>query len=72
MESESIQNTTTKKTKIIEGIKCLTEDDTDPNNIHSSITFIHNDRFNVTIEGSQMELDELKNYMKKVDLSKLN
>lgn len=72
MESESIQNTLTRKTETINGVKCLTENDTNPNYKHSSITFIHNDRFNVTIEGSQMELDELKNYMKKVDLSKLN
>jgi hypothetical protein len=71
MESESIQNTTTKKTETVDGIKCLTEDDTNPNNKHSSITFIHKDRFNVTLEGSQMGLDELKSYMKKIDLSKL-
>ncbi|WP_339837377.1 hypothetical protein [uncultured Flavobacterium sp.] len=71
MESESIQNTTTKKTETVDGIKSLTEDDTNPNNKHSSITFIHKDRFNVTLEGSQMGLDELKSYMKKIDLSKL-
>lgn len=71
MESESIQDTTTKKTETIDGIKCMTEDNTNPNNINSSITFIHNDRFNVTLEGSQMGLDELKPYIQKIDLSKL-
>ncbi|MFD2909990.1 hypothetical protein ACFSX9_14745 [Flavobacterium ardleyense] len=72
MEMESIQNTTTKKTETFNGIKCLTENNTNPNQIRSTITFLYKERFSVTLEGNNMDLDELKSYMKKLDLSKLD
>lgn len=72
MDSESIQNTNTKKTETIDGIKCMTENDTDPNNKHSSITYLYKERYSITMEGNQMELDELKSFIKKIDFSKLD
>lgn len=72
MEMESIQNTNTKKTETINGIKCLTENDTNPNAIRSSINYLYNERFNITLEGNNINLDELKTYITKFDLSKLD
>ncbi|VXB07617.1 conserved hypothetical protein [Flavobacterium sp. 9AF] len=72
MNVESINDTETKKTETINGIKCLTEDDTNPEYIKSSITFIYKDRYQVALRGTKINLDELKSYMKNLDLSKLD
>lgn len=72
MDTESIEGTNTKKNQEIDGERCLTENDTNPAGKRSNITFIHNDRFHVTFEGNLMDLDELKTFMTKLDLSKLN
>lgn len=72
MDTESIEGTNTKKNQEINGNKCLTENDTNPAGKRSNITYIHKDRFQVVLEGNQMGLDELKTYMSKLDLSKLN
>lgn len=72
MNMESINNTVTKKSEVINGVKCLTEDDENPENKKSSITFIYKDRYQVAMNGKEMALDELKSYMKKLDLSKLD
>ena len=71
MDSESINQTVTKKNEEINGIRCMTENDSNPNYNRSSITYIYNNRFQITLDGQQMELDELKTYMDKLDLSKL-
>lgn len=72
MDIEEIKNTITKKTEEIDGIRCLTENDTNPNYSHSSILFIYKDRFQVNLEGNQLQIDDLKSFMKNLDLSKLN
>ncbi|WP_130735429.1 hypothetical protein [Flavobacterium sp. J27] len=72
MNVESINNTETKKTETINGIKCLTEEDEDPDHVRSSITFIYKERYQVALKGTNITLDELKSYLKKVDLSKLD
>lgn len=72
MNRESIDDTKTKKVEVVNGIRCLTEDDTNPEYINSSITFLHNDRFQIGIEGNKIPLEELKSYLKKIDLSKLD
>ena len=69
--SESIQNTKTEKTEEFEGYKCMTTNDTDPNNPNASILFIYEDRFQVSISGNKMNLDEVKEFMKSLDLSEL-
>jgi hypothetical protein len=71
-DTESIENTTTKKTEEINGIRMLTENDTNPEaNKSSSITFIYKDRYQVNLEGTKIQLEELISYMKKLQLSKL-
>ena len=72
VDTESIEGTKTKKSEEINGVKYLTENDTNPENLRSSITFIHNERFQVSLEGNKIGLDELKSILKKIDLSKLN
>jgi len=69
---ENIQNTKTEKTEEFEGYKCMTTNDTDTNNPNASILFIHKDRFQITITGNKMNLDEVKDFMKSLDLSELN
>ena len=72
VDTESIEGTKTKKSEEIDGVKYLTENDTNPEYLRSSITFIHNERFQVSLEGTKISLDELKAFLKKIDLSKLN
>lgn len=72
VDTESIEGTNTKKSEEIDGVKYLTENDTNPENLRSSITFIHDERFQVSLEGNKIGLDELKSILKKIDLSKLN
>ncbi|MCL9804712.1 hypothetical protein NAT51_04210 [Flavobacterium amniphilum] len=72
VDTESIDGTNTKKSEEIDGVKYLTENDTNPDNPRSSITFIHDERFQVTLSGEKISLDELKTFLKKLDLSKLN
>jgi hypothetical protein len=72
VDTESIEGTTTKKSEEIDGVKYLTENDTNTENPRSSITFIHDERFQVSLEGNKIGLDELKSILKKIDLSKLN
>ena len=71
MNVETINDTETKKTETIQGFKCLTEEDENPDNISSSITFIYKERFQVALKGDKITLDELKSFLKKLDLSKL-
>lgn len=72
IDQESIEGTKTKKSEEIDGVKYLNENDTNPENPRSSITFIHNDRYQVVVEGSKIGLDELKSFLQKIDLSKLD
>ncbi|NHN26503.1 hypothetical protein FIA58_012525 [Flavobacterium jejuense] len=72
MNRESIDDTKTKKVEVINGVRCLTEDDTNPESLNSSITFLYNDRFQIGINGAKISLEELKSYLKKIDLSKLD
>ena len=71
MDTESVDKTNTQKTEEIDGVKCLTTNNSDPEQLRSMITFIHNERFQVTVEGNKMQLNELKKYKKQLDLSKL-
>ncbi len=71
MDTETIDKTSTQKTEEIDGVKCLTNFDSNPEQLHSLITFIHKDRYLITVEGNKMQLDELKKYLKQLDLSKL-
>lgn len=71
MNVETINDTETKKTETIHGFKCLTEEDENPDNISSSITFIYKERFQVALKGERITLDELKSFLKELDLSKL-
>lgn len=71
MDTESINQTVTKKNEEINGTRCMTENDTNTNYKRSSITYIYDNRFQITLDGQQMELEELKTYMDKLDLSKL-
>lgn len=71
MNVETINDTETKKTETIQGFKCLTEEDENPDNISSSITFIYKERFQVALKGDRITLDELKSFLKDLDLSKL-
>ena len=71
MNVETINDTETKKTETIQGFKCLTEEDENPDNISSSITFIYKERFQVALKGNRITLDELKSFLKDLDLSKL-
>ena len=68
---ENIQNTKTEKSEEIQGYKCITTNDTDENNPYASIMFIHAERFQVTLTGAKMNLDEVKSFMKSLDLSPL-
>ncbi|MEZ7497612.1 hypothetical protein QO200_02550 [Flavobacterium sp. Arc3] len=72
MDTESIEGTKTKKTEVINGVRSITENDTNPDSDKSSsITFIYNDRYQVSLEGNKMQLEELKTYIQKLNLSKL-
>lgn len=72
MNMESINGTNTKKTEEVDGETYLTESDTDPNSYKSaSVNFIYKDRFNVSFDAQKMTLEELKSFIKKVDLSAL-
>jgi len=72
MDTESIEGTKTKKTEVINGVRSVTENDTNPDsNKSSSITFIYKDRYQVSLEGNKMPLEELKTYIQKLNFSKL-
>jgi hypothetical protein len=71
MDTETIDKTSTQKTEEIDGVKCLTSNDSNPDQMHSLITFIHKDRYLITVEGNKMQLEELKKYLKQIDLSKI-
>ncbi|MEZ7504702.1 hypothetical protein [Flavobacterium sp. Arc2] len=72
MDTESIEGTKTKKTEVINGVRSITENDTNPDSYkRSSITFIYNDRYQVSLEGNKMPLEELKTYIQKLNFSKL-
>ena len=71
MDTETVDKTNTQKTEEIDGVKCLTTNNSDPEQLRSMITFIYNERFQLTVEGNKMQLDELKKYKKQLDLSKL-
>ena len=73
MDMESIEGTKTKKTEVFEGVRTLTEEDSNlDNSTSASMTFIHNDRFQIALEANKMSLADLKEFMKKIDLSALN
>ncbi|EIA09135.1 hypothetical protein [Flavobacterium frigoris] len=72
-DTESIDSTTTKKTEEIDGVKALTENDTNPDaDRSSSITLIYKGRYQINLEGTKIQLDELKSYLKKFPFSKLD
>jgi hypothetical protein len=72
-DTQSIDSTTTKKTEEIDGVKALTENDTNTDaNRSSSITFIYKGRYQINLEGTKIQLDELKSYLKKFPFSKLD
>ncbi|AWG20189.1 hypothetical protein FFWV33_00940 [Flavobacterium faecale] len=72
MGMESIEGTKTMQTEEIDGNMCSTQNDTNPDSYNnSSINFIYNDRFQITLEGTKIQLEELKSYLAKLDLSHL-
>lgn len=71
MDTESIQGTITKKTEEINGLKCLTENDINVESNRSKITYMYKERFQINFEGNEINLDDLKSFMLKIDFSKL-
>ncbi|MCG9791355.1 hypothetical protein [Flavobacterium algicola] len=73
MDMESIEGTKTEQTEEFNEYRSLTQNNTDPNSYtNSKITFIYKERFQITFEGFKMQLDELKSYAKRLDLSQLD
>ncbi|WP_026707722.1 hypothetical protein [Flavobacterium frigidarium] len=73
MDIESIEGTKTKKTEIFDGIRYLTENDSSPDSHTSAtMTFIYNNRFQISLEATKMSLEDLKVFAKNLDLSKLH
>lgn len=73
MDMESIEGTKTKKTEVFEGIRYLTENDSNPDSpISATMTYIFNNRFQISLEATEMSLKDLKVFAKNLDLAKLH
>lgn len=73
MDMESIEGTKTKKTEVFDGIRYLTENDSNPDSpISATITYIFNNRFQISLEATKMSLKDLKVFAKNLDLAKLH
>ena len=73
MDMESIEGTKTKKTEVFDGIRYLTENDSNPYSpISATMTYIFNNRFQISLEATKMSLKDLKVFAKDLDLSKLH
>lgn len=73
MDMESIEGTKTKKTEVFDGIRYLTENDSNPDSpISATMTYIFNNRFQISLEATEMSLKDLKVFAKNLDLAKLH
>jgi len=71
MQTESESNGTVTKNIEIDGVRYSTEDTKSDSRVSSSLKFIHNDRYAITLQGEGYSLSELQDFLKKLDLSSL-
>lgn len=71
MQTESESNGTISKNIEIGGVRYSTEDTKSASSVSSSLKFIHNDRYAITLQGEGYSLSELQDFLKKLDLSSL-
>ncbi|MDN5286027.1 MAG: hypothetical protein JWR38_2301 [Mucilaginibacter sp.] len=71
MDAESESNGTVTKNTEIDGVRYSTEDTKSDSRVSSSIKFLHNDRYAVTLTGEGYSLSELQSFLKSLDLSSL-
>ncbi|SDP24838.1 hypothetical protein SAMN05428975_0857 [Mucilaginibacter sp. OK268] len=71
MQTESESNGTISKNIEIDGVRYSTEDTKSASSVSSSLKFIHNDRYAITLQGEGYSLSELQDFLKKLDLSSL-
>jgi hypothetical protein len=71
MDAESESNGTVTKNTEIDGVRYSTEDTKSDSRVSSSIKFIHNNRYAVTLTGEGYSLSDLQAFLKSLDLSSL-
>jgi hypothetical protein len=71
VDSESEENGTVTKNIEVDGVRYSTEDTKTESRVGSSIKFLHNDRYDVTLTGEGYNLSELQAFLKSLDLSSL-
>jgi hypothetical protein len=71
MQSESESNGMVTKNIEVDGVRYSTEDTKSDTKPSSSIKFIHNERYAITLQGDGYSLSELQDFLKKLDLSSL-
>jgi len=71
MQTESESNGTVTKNIEVDGVRYSTEDTKSASSVSSSLKFIHNGRYAITLQGEGYSLSELQDFLKKLDLSSL-
>lgn len=71
MQTESESNGTVSKNVEIDGVRYSTEDTKSASSVSSSLKFIHNERYAITLQGEGYSLSDLQDFLKKLDLSSL-
>jgi len=71
MQTESESNGTISKNIEVDGVRYSTEDTKSASSVSSSLKFIHNDRYAITLQGEGYSLSDLQDFLKKLDLSSL-
>ena len=71
MQTESESNGTVAKNIEVDGVRYSTEDTKSASSVSSSLKFIHNERYAITLQGEGYSLSELQDFLKKLDLSSL-
>jgi hypothetical protein len=71
MQSESESNGTIAKNIEVDGVRYSTEDTKSDSRLSSSLKFIHNGRYAITLQGEGYSLSDLQDFLKKLDLGSL-
>lgn len=71
MDAESESNGTVVKNLEIDGVRYSTEETKTDSRVSSTVKFLHNERYAITLTGEGYSLAEVQDFLKKLDLSSL-
>jgi hypothetical protein len=71
MDAESESNGTVVKNLEIDGVRYSTEETKTDSRVSSTLKFLHNERYAITLTGEGYSLAEVQDFLKKLDLSSL-